>query len=86
MATCAELIDLADFAVLASLSGEPLIRAQERTTNVVRILPNDPSIVRLIGAMMLEQNDEMRLKPTLCSWRVQTVIDAVRTRLFAVAR
>jgi putative transposase len=33
----------------------------KRRTNVVGILPNDASIVRLVGAMMLEQNDEWRL-------------------------
>jgi len=30
-------------------------------TNVVGILPNDASIVRLVGAMMLEQYDEWSL-------------------------
>jgi len=30
-------------------------------TNVVGILPNDASIMRLVGAMMLEQNDEWSL-------------------------
>ena len=30
----------------------------KRRTNVVGILPNDASITRLVGAMMLEQNDE----------------------------
>ena len=33
----------------------------KRRTNVVGIFPNDASIVRLVGAMMLEQNDEWSL-------------------------
>ena len=33
----------------------------KRRTNVVGIFPNDASIVRLVGAMMMEQNDEWSL-------------------------
>jgi putative transposase len=33
----------------------------KRRTNVVGIFPNDASIVRLVGTMMLEQNDEWSL-------------------------
>jgi putative transposase len=33
----------------------------KRRTNVVGIFPNDASITRLVGAMMLEQNDEWSL-------------------------
>jgi putative transposase len=33
----------------------------KRRTNVVGIFPNDKSIVRLVGAMMLEQNDAWNL-------------------------
>jgi len=35
----------------------------KRRTNVVGIFPNDASLTRLVGAMMLEQNDEWLLAP-----------------------
>nr|GEU28427.1 response regulator GacA, putative [Tanacetum cinerariifolium] len=34
----------------------------ERRTNVIRILPNDGAIIRFVGAMMLEQNNEWSLQ------------------------
>ena len=46
-------------------STDPLERLNaeiKRRTNVVGIFPNDASIVRLVGAMMLEQNDEWALQ------------------------
>ena len=45
-------------------STDPLDRLKgeiKRRTNVVGIFPNDASITRLVGSMMLEQNDEWRL-------------------------
>ena len=57
------------------------------TTNVVGIFPNDASITRLVGAMMLEQNDEWSLNRRYMQLEgLQTLCDTVPTRLPAVAR
>jgi putative transposase len=58
----------------------------KRRTNVVGIFPNDAAIVRLIGAIPLEQNDEWAVQrrymslETLCS-----VSDTATVSLPAVA-
>lgn len=59
----------------------------KRRTNVVGIFPNDKSIVRLVGAMMLEQNDEWSLNRRYMQLEgLQTLSDTAPTRLPAVAR
>jgi putative transposase len=58
----------------------------KRRTNVVGIFPNDASITRLVGAMMLEQNDEWSLNRRYMQLEgLQTLSDTVPTRLSAVA-
>jgi hypothetical protein len=59
----------------------------KRRTNVVGIFPNDASITRLVGAMMLEQNDEWSLNRRYMQFEgLQTLSDTAPTRLPAVAR
>jgi len=59
----------------------------KRRTNVVGIFPNDASITRLVGAMMLEQNDEWSLNRRYMQLEgLQTLCNTVPTRLSAVAR
>jgi len=51
------------------------------------IFPNDASITRLVGAMMLEQNDEWSLNRRYMQLEgLQALSDTVSTRLSAVAR
>ncbi len=55
--------------------------------DVVGIFPNDASITRLVGAMMLEQNDEWSLNRRYMQLEgLQTLCDTPPTRLSAVAR
>jgi putative transposase len=71
---------------LAHSAGDFL--AVDRTGRLpVGIFPNDASIVRLVGAMLLEQNDEWSLNRRYMQLEgLQTVSDTAPTRLPAVAR
>ena len=52
----------------------------KRRTNVVGIFPNDASITRLVGAMMMEQNDEWSLNRRYMQLEgLQTLSDTVLT-------
>ena len=58
-----------------------------RRTNVVGIFPNDAAITRLVGAMMLEQNDEWSLNRRYMQLEgLQSLCDTAPTRMPAVAR
>ena len=66
---------------------ERLNKEIKRRSRVVGIFPNDASITRLVGAMMLEQNDEWSLNRRYMQLEgLQTLCDTVPTRLPAVAR
>lgn len=59
----------------------------KRRTNVVGIFSNDAAVTRLVGAMLLEQNDEWSLSRRYMQLEgLQTLTDTAPTRLPAVQR
>lgn len=95
----AEMMDDAEPDVLAFMSFPKAHRTQihstnplerlnaeiKRRTNVVGIFPNEAAITRLVGAMLLEQNDEWALKRRYMQLEgLQSLVDNQPARLSAV--
>lgn len=95
----ADMMDAAENEVLAFMSFPRAHRVQihstnplerlnaevKRRTNVVGIFPNDKAIIRLVGAMMIEQNDEWSLQRRYMQLEgLQSLSDNQTARLSAV--
>jgi putative transposase len=95
----AAMMDEAEHEVLAFMGFPRAHRAQihstnplerlnaevKRRTNVVGIFPNERAIIRLIGAMMIEQNDEWSLQRRYMQLEgLQSLSDSQPARLSAV--
>ncbi len=70
-------------------STNPLERVNKeikRSSDVVGIFPNDEAIIRLVGALMLEQNDEWAVaRRYMALETLATIVDDAPVRLPAVA-
>jgi putative transposase len=95
----ATMMDEAEHEVLAFMGFPRAHRAQihstnplerlnaevKRRTNVVGIFPNERAIIRLVGAMMIEQNDEWSLQRRYMQLEgLQSLSDSQPARLSAV--
>jgi putative transposase len=76
----------AHWAQIASTNPLERLNADiKRRTNVVGIFPNDAAIVRLVGALLLEQNDEWQLQRRYLQLEgLQTISENQAVRLSAV--